>query len=198
MTQGNAIVSSDLTAMITGPNAGRLPAGTYNSTPVNPDRNQPFREFTIIYHDEVAAGQALPPFNHPALAKTLPSVRDRFSIHYRTRRHGAEILSNRFQVGPTAGCTECKFEEFFLSSWALGDPAMVVDVPANASTQPVSTGGLPINPPGFPNQILAAAHPVGCLDGDTACSNSTPTLQGGFKASKALYPDDPSNAHQSH
>jgi hypothetical protein len=198
MTQGNAIVSSDLTAMITGPNAGRFPAGTYNSTPVNPDRNQPFREFTIIYHDEVGAVQAFQLFNDPAMMKPLHSVRDGFAINYGTGGVGAEILSNRFQVGPAAGCTECKFEEFFLSSWALGDPAMVVDVPANASTQPVSTGGLPINPPGFPNQVLAAEHPVGCLDGDTACSSSSPTLQGGFKATKALYPDDPSNVYHSY
>ena len=198
MTQGNAIVSTDLTALITGPNAGRFPAGTYNSTPVNPDRNQPFREFTIIYHDEVAAVQAFQLFNDPAMAMPLHSVRDGFAINYGTGGIGAEILSNRFQVGPTAGCTECKFEEFFLSSWALGDPAMVVDVPANASTQPVSTGGLPINPPGFPNQVLAAAHPVGCLAGDTACSSSTPTLQGGLKATKALYPDDPSNVYHSY
>ncbi len=29
-------------------------------------------------------------------------------------------------------CATCRFEEFFLSSWAVGDPAMVVDIPANA------------------------------------------------------------------
>ena len=53
-------------------------------------------------------------------------------------------------------CTDCKFEEFFLSAWAVGDPAMVVDVPANASLVP------------------------------------------GPKATKALYPDDPSNVHHSY
>ena len=41
-------------------------------------------------------------------------------------------VANRFRVGPMHDCAECKFEEFFLSSWAVGDPAMVVDVPANA------------------------------------------------------------------
>ena len=32
-----------------------------------------------------------------------------------------------------AKCTECLFEEFFLSSWAIGDPAQIVDVPANTT-----------------------------------------------------------------
>ena len=30
-------------------------------------------------------------------------------------------------------CTECKFEEFFLSSWTVGDPAQLVDKPANTT-----------------------------------------------------------------
>jgi manganese oxidase len=198
MTQGNEIVDSDLTAVITGPSAGRFPAGTYTSTPVNPDREQPFREFTIIYHDEVAAVQAFKAFSDPAMLKPLASVKDGFAINYGTGGIGAEILSNRMQVGPAAGCTECKFEEFFLSSWALGDPAMVVDVPANASTTGVNTGGLPINPAGFPNQVLAAEKPVGCLAGDAACGASAPTVQPGMKATKALFPDDPSNVYHSY
>ena len=33
---------------------------------------------------------------------------------------------------------DLKYEEFFLGSWPCGDPAMVVDVPANASNQAVS------------------------------------------------------------
>ncbi|MGE5048755.1 MAG: hypothetical protein ACM3PC_09320, partial [Deltaproteobacteria bacterium] len=198
MTQGNEIVDSDLTAVITGPNAGRFPAGTYTSTPVNPDREQPFREFTIIYHDEVAAVQAFQAFSDPAMLKPLASVKDGFAINYGTGGIGAEILSNRMQVGPAAGCTECKFEEFFLSSWALGDPAMVVDVPANASTTALNTGGLPINPAGFPNQVLAGEKPVGCLSGDATCGASTPAVQAGMKATKALFPDDPSNVYHSY
>ena len=35
-------------------------------------------------------------------------------------------------MGPAHDCPECMYEEFFLSSWAIGDPAMVVDVPANS------------------------------------------------------------------
>ena len=30
-------------------------------------------------------------------------------------------------------CTECLYEEFFLSAWTIGDPAQLVDIPANAS-----------------------------------------------------------------
>jgi hypothetical protein len=54
MLNGLEIVHTDLNAIITGPNAGRLPAGTYDNTPVNPDRNQPFREFSIIYQSDAS------------------------------------------------------------------------------------------------------------------------------------------------
>jgi len=74
---------------------------------------------------------------------------------------GAEILANRLGVGPMFNCTECKFEEFFLSSWAIGDPAQIVDVPANTT-------------------------------------DKLGNLIKGRKATKALYPDDPSNVHHSY
>jgi hypothetical protein len=54
----NNIVHTDLNAVITGPNKGRFPAGTYRPNPVEPDRDQPFREFTVVYHDEIKAIQA--------------------------------------------------------------------------------------------------------------------------------------------
>ncbi len=157
MTQTTAngleIVHTDLTAIITGANAGRFPTGTYKPNATEPDRDQPFREYTIIYHDEIGAVQAFPKFfNDPVLKHTLHSVRDAFAINYGTGGIGAEILANRLAVGPMANCTECKYEEFFLTSWAVGDPAMVVDNPANS----------------------------------------------GMKATKALYPDDPSNVYHSY
>ena len=137
LNANNNIVHSDLNAIITGPNRGNFPAGTYRPNPVEPDRNQPFREFTVVYHDEIKAVQAFPQFEDEIngqpnpLAFTLHSVRDAFAINYGTAGIGAEILANRFGVGPMAKCTECLFEEFFLSSWTVGDPAMIVDVPAN-------------------------------------------------------------------
>jgi hypothetical protein len=143
---GSEIVHGDLTAIITGPNKGRFPEGTYRSNPAEPDRNQPFREFAIVYHDEIKAVQAFPQFfEDPVLGHTLHSVRDAFAINYGTGGIGAEILANRLGVGPMANCTECLYEEFFLSSWTVGDPAQIVDVPANTQ---VDSGGNKI--PGAP------------------------------------------------
>ena len=169
MLQDNKIVHSDLTAIITGPNAGRFPAGTYNPVKVEPDRDQPFREFVTIYHDEIGAVQAFPQFEDPVLGHTLHSVRDAFAINYGTGGIGAEILANRFGVGPMADCTECKYEDFFLTAWAVGDPAMVVDVPANA--------------PCTKEEIQAGKE----------CYTAP-----GKKATMAFYPDDPSNVLHSY
>ena len=161
MLDGDTIVHTDLNAIITGPNKGRFPAGTYRPNATEPDRDQPFREFTVIYHDEIQDIQAFPQFRDPILKHTLHSVEDKFAINYGVAGVGAEILANRLGVGPMFNCTECKFEEFFLSSWTIGDPAQVVDIPANTTD---------ING----NLIL------------------------GRKATKVLYPDDPSNVHHSY
>ncbi|HSR51208.1 MAG TPA: copper oxidase [Acidobacteriota bacterium] len=125
MLQAGRIVHSDLTAIIEGPFKAR-------KNPVYPDRGRSFREFTIMYHDEIGAVQAFDIFEDPILQHTLHSVRDAFAINYGTGGIGAEILANRFDVGPMRDCVGCKYEEFFLSSWTVGDPAMVVDTPANA------------------------------------------------------------------
>lgn len=129
---GTEIVHTDLNAIIAGPGGGRFPAGAYRPNPVYPDRDQPFREFTVIFHDEIMAEQAFFDFLDPVLSHTLQSVRDNFAIYYGTGGIGAEILANRNGVGPTKDCVECKYEEFFLSSWAGGDPAIIVDNPANS------------------------------------------------------------------
>jgi manganese oxidase len=179
MFNGNKeIVHSDLTAIITGPNAGNI-TPTYPQVKVSPQRQKPFREFTIIYHDEIGAVQAFPQFEqtkglapNDVLKFTLHSVRDAFAINYGTGGIGAEILANRLKVGPMFDCTDCSFEEFFLSSWAVADPAMVVNVPANA-----------------PCTINQLRHP----DDFGGC---TPTP--GRKAQKAFYPDDPSNVYHSY
>jgi len=169
MLSSNEIVHSDLTAIITGPGRGNFSTGTYRPNPVYPDRNRPFREFTIIFHDELAAVQAFPHFEDPVLRHTTHSTRDAFAINYGTGGIGAEILANRLGVGPMWDCTDCKYEEFFLSAWTVGDPAMVVDIPANA--------------PCTPDQLR---HGKACAP--------TP----GPKATKAFYPDDPSNVYHSY
>ena len=48
------------------------------------------------------------------------------AINYGSSGLGAMVLANRQRIGPAADCVECKLEEFFLSSWAVGDPALVV------------------------------------------------------------------------
>ena len=115
----NNIIYSDLNAIITGPGKGRFPKETYRPNATEPDRNQPFREFTVIYHDEIQTVQAFPEFREGPLVHTLHSVQDKFAINYGTAGVGAEILANRLGVGPMFDCTECKFEEFFLSSCCL-------------------------------------------------------------------------------
>jgi hypothetical protein len=162
MLHNGEIIHSDLNALITGPRKGNHRAGTYPVNPTEPNREQPFREFTVVYHDEIKAVQAFPQFEEGDLAFTLHSVRDAFAINYGTGGIGAEILANRLGVGPMGNCPECLYEEFFLTAWAVGDPAMIVDVPANT------------------------------LDPDTN------QLKLGRKATRALYPDDPSNVHHSY
>ncbi|HYY98600.1 MAG TPA: hypothetical protein VE642_08420, partial [Pyrinomonadaceae bacterium] len=158
----NNIVHSDLNAVITGPGRGDFAPNTYRSNATEPNRDQAFREFTVVYHDEVEAVQAFPKFyDDPVLGHTLHSVRDKFAINYGIGGIGSEILANRLGVGPEGNCPDCNYEEFFLSAWAVGDPAQLVNVPANTT-----------NPDG--------------------------TLKVGPKATKVLFPDDPSNVHHSY
>ncbi len=140
-TSGNT-VHTDLNAIVTGPNAGAFPATQpgpeFNPVPASPNRREPFREFTIHYHEVTSAVQAFADFYPPPSGSTAPDMstvlapgKDNFAINYGTGAIGAEVLANRIRVGPMWNCPDCKFEEFFLASWAVGDPAMVVDVPAN-------------------------------------------------------------------
>ncbi|MBI2831272.1 MAG: copper oxidase [Chloroflexi bacterium] len=158
---GNELVHSDLTAIITGPGRGPFPAGQNPPNPAYPNRNQPFREFTLVFHDENEILQAFPIFEDPAFIETLHSVRDAFAINYGSAGAGAEIVANRLGVGPMWHGVDFKYEESFLSSWVVGDPAMIVDIPANTT-------------------------------------NGSGQLVTGPKATKALYPDDPSNVYHSY
>ena len=192
MLNGTQIIRSDLTAIITGASANN--GGNFAATafPANsntyPHRREPFREFVIHYHDETGAVQAFPEFYDAALEHTLHSVRDAFAINYGSAGTGAEVLANRLGVGPVWKCPECKFEEFFLSSWAVGDPAMVVDVPANS---PCAAGNG--NDPNAGNQNSSIYTKANALRDKQPC---TPTA--GRKAAKAFYPDDPSNVYHSY
>ncbi|HKH43033.1 MAG TPA: copper oxidase [Thermoanaerobaculia bacterium] len=162
MLSGTGIVHTDLTAIIAGSSpggtttpktAGWFPAGTF---PLNkytyPQREQPFREFTILYHDEIGAVQAFKEFEQNYWEHTLHSGRDGFAINYGAAGIGAEVLANRFGLGPMGNCVECKFEEFFLSSWVVGDPAMILDTPAVLPCQNASPPCL-----ADPNPVIAKA-----------------------------------------
>ena len=107
------IIYSDLTAIVV--QGAGIPPG---NPAVYPRPSEPFREFTIIFHDEPGAVQAFAPFydrdakgNDPAtgLAYTLHSVREAFAINYGTGGVGAEILANRLGVGPMHDCEACKY-----------------------------------------------------------------------------------------
>jgi manganese oxidase len=170
LNSSNEIIYTDLTAIITGPNHGPFTCAGCPS-PVNPsypNRTQPFREFAIHYHDDFVSTQAFEEFRKHAsgdnddMSYTLQGSRDFFAINYGMAGIGPEVWANRIKVGPMHDCATCRFEEFFLSAWSVGDPAMVVDFPAN-SIDP-GTGQIKVGP----------------------------------KATKALYPDDPSNVYHSY
>lgn len=182
------LVHGDLTATITGPSAPdpRLPKlppqpqafpnkqaddqpPSLRPIYAYPDRFQPFREFTVIYHESFQVTQAFPTFsgpgnpstpNTPTPTPSLAAAADNFGINYGMAGLSNEVLANRLGAGPLKQCVDCKYEEFFLSSWAMGDPAMNVNPPANS------------------------------------CTGSPPAK--GCGAPKAEYPDDPSNVYHAY
>lgn len=233
----NQIVHSDLTAIITGKKAGRF-AGTtgpdkaeppcnaegllgtpkgdplFCANPASPDRKQPYREVTIIYHEvmDAVTSQAFPIFNNDFMKHTLAAGKDAFAINYGTGGISAEIYANRIGVGPMGSCVDCKFEEFFLSAWSVGDPAMLVDVPANSNLKPALTTPppsppFPTNPPGTA-PVLCTAEQLGdkastpasstCVNNRVSTGGGAYTLAGLIKATRAYYPDDPSNVYHSY
>ena len=173
---GNRIVHSDGDTITMGPLAdGSFPASTYplerigKVNPAYPNRLEAFRDFASIWHDEMVVAQAFPGFfNDPVFGHVLKPTRDAFMINYGSGGIGAEIVANRLGVGPMHDCLACEYEEFFLSSYTVGDPAMLVDVPANVGLEALAPGQAP--PPGTT----------------------------GIKATKALFPHDPSNVHHSY
>src|SRR5262249_31975569 len=62
------LVYGDLTAIITGPNADQFPYSqnipSFRTNPALPDRRQPYREFSILYHQpDASVVQAFPHYN---------------------------------------------------------------------------------------------------------------------------------------
>lgn len=112
---------------------------------VEPDKKQAHREFTVIFHDELKTVfqkqfSILSPeqFAKDATtdeekkkkllySKQLAGVRDGFGINYGASGMGTVLLANRQKIGPAKDCVDCFYEEFFLQSWANGDPALLAE-----------------------------------------------------------------------
>lgn len=113
------LIYSDLNAVIA------LDPKDYGNCAEVPSRScGSYREFSVIFHDEIPAEQAFPILSEEG--SPLIAVKDGTAINYGSGGLGAPVVANRMGIGPTKNCAECKFEEFFLSSWANGDPAMVM------------------------------------------------------------------------
>jgi len=92
-----------------------------------------FREFSVFFHDELKAFFT-ENFRELGNLGQLAGVRDGFGINYGASGMGTLLLGNRKGIGPAADCMECLYEEFFLTSWANGDPALLewyADDPSN-------------------------------------------------------------------
>src|SRR3989440_5824606 len=104
---------------------------------------------------------------------------------------------------------DLKFEEFFLSAWAVGDPAMVVDLPANASKNKDASNALVASPAdqsavrtqvpkGSVQQQLAAGKPRPPQEIQPESDDFAPLPAPPEKATKAFFADDPSNVYHSY
>ncbi|MBJ3777126.1 hypothetical protein [Acuticoccus mangrovi] len=91
---------------------------------IAPPHDVAFREFTVVFHDELKTFYTRN-FKELGRFDQLAGVRDGFAINYGASGLGAMIIANRKGIGPAADCMECLYEEFFLESWANGDPALL-------------------------------------------------------------------------
>lgn len=137
------LVHADLNAIVwcdgTSDKAkGAMPLGCAadddpKASPTGEPRYDAYREFSVFFHDELKSFYTR---NFEELARfgQLAGVRDGFAINYGASGMGTMLLANRKGIGPAASCAECLYEEFFLSSWANGDPALLewfADDPSN-------------------------------------------------------------------
>lgn len=98
--------------------AGQAPAASDEFCEVS------FREFSVFFHDELKTFYTRN-FQELGQFGQLAGIRDAFGINYGASGMGSILLANRKNIGPSAGCAECLYEEFFLTSWANGDPALL-------------------------------------------------------------------------
>ena len=135
MLFGNEIIYTDVNALIVGFQedcTNAPPSGTCG---------RDFREFSVLFHDELKAVQAFSKPDEdgnplsPLDSEIFHGVRDGFGINYGASGLGSIVVANRLKFGPAADCEDCKFEEFFLESWVNGDPALVVKNDAQGNGQ---------------------------------------------------------------
>ncbi|SDD94621.1 cupredoxin domain-containing protein [Belnapia rosea] len=117
------------------------------------------RSFTAVFHDELKTRYARPfelldPERRLALlggsrgengapepnGAMLDGIRDGFAINYGASGMGSILLANRLGIGPARDCTECLYEEFFLQSWANGDPALITPEMSDSLPEQVARG----------------------------------------------------------
>ena len=213
MVTNGVLQHSDINAIIAGPGAD----GSWNDVcpgadcpypleskghknPQLPNRLEPFREFTSIYHDEQTNSQVFPNwYNDPVLNYTLAGVKDQFMINYGSGGIGSEIISNRLHTGPMHDCTGCAYEEFFLASQTVGDPGLLVNYPANTNIEACS----PRNLAAGPNDPNSCWRLPGLANGPVQFPVIDPTTgqpTGEFQLADnyALYQEDPSNVHHTY
>jgi manganese oxidase len=129
MLDKGEIVHSDLNAIVVVSDTDKDGNDTVSGRPcaayhVGSSCGKSYREFTVIMHDEVDIVQAFAELKDPA--NPLHYIKDNMGINYGVGGMGAMVVARNRKVGPAKNCPECRAEEFFLSSWANGDPALVL------------------------------------------------------------------------
>ncbi len=114
------LIYGDLNAII------REDTFSFSDSETNPGQTPAFREFTVIFHDELKTFYA-DEFTELGTEFSLAGVADGFAINYGASGMGSLLLANRKGIGPSKNCVECAYEEFFLESWVNGDPALLAD-----------------------------------------------------------------------
>ncbi len=117
---------------------------------------KPYREFTTIFHDEITAVQAfreLADEDDP-----IARLKDGMAVNYGAAGVGSMVLANRAKVGPAANCPECKLEEFFLTSWVNGDPALVLGSKKDSDGQSMMKDGKVVLEAKYPSDPSNVHH----------------------------------------
>ena len=136
------IVHGDLNAVVVPQNGYKQGYSSDTSasgqTPASPEPENlakdygPFREFVVIFHDELKTYYTKE-FEDLDKFAQFSGIRDGFGINYGASGAGSIVLANRKKIGPARHCPECLYEEFFLKSWANGDPALLESFPDDPS-----------------------------------------------------------------